>query len=92
LEKFVPPVEYTQQYMSNLITNLRAFVRRDFHMSAGMYYLIESFYRSITQGTPVPIPYREILLTANIMDEIFEQVGQARPRMSEAYPVCPNVM
>jgi len=40
--------------------------------------LIESFYRSITQGTPVPIPYREILLTARIMDAIFEQLGARR--------------
>ena len=36
--------------------------------------LIEQFYRSITAGTPVPIPYREILLTATIMDEVFAQL------------------
>ena len=29
----------------------------------GMKYLIESFYHSIRQGTPLPIPYGEILLT-----------------------------
>jgi predicted dehydrogenase len=86
LEKFVPPVDYAQQYMSNLVTNLCAFVKRDFHMSTGMYYLIESFYRSITKGTPVPIPYREILLTSKIMDEIFAQIDQARAHISETYP------
>jgi hypothetical protein len=47
-------------------------------MSAGLYYLIKSFYRSITLGEPVPIPYREILVTAKIMDEIFAQI-QAEP-------------
>jgi predicted dehydrogenase len=78
LEKFLPPVNYTRQYLSNLALNVRAFLGRDFHMSAGMYYLIESFYRSILQGTPVPIPYREILLTARIMDEIFEQLNDRR--------------
>ena len=77
LEKFGPPVNFARQYMNNLAVGLRAFLRRDFHMSAGMYYLIESFYRSITQGAPVPIPYREILLTAKIMDDIFEQLKKS---------------
>ena len=76
LEKFVPPIEYSRQYLKNLSTNLRAFIKRDFHMSAGMHYLIESFYRSIGQGTPLPIPYREILLTAKIMEDIFLQINE----------------
>jgi hypothetical protein len=45
-------------------------------MKSGMKYLIESFYRSIVEDTPVPIPYREILLTARIMDAIFAQLDQ----------------
>ena len=76
LEKFVPPVEYSRQYLKNLAMNAKAFLNRDFHMSAGMHYLTESFYRSIVQGTPVPIPYREILLTAKIMDEIFLRLSE----------------
>jgi hypothetical protein len=40
--------------------------------------LIESFYQSIVEGTSVPIPYREILLTAQIMDAIFNQLDAAR--------------
>ena len=47
-------------------------------MDSGMKYLIESFYRSVREGGPVPIPYREILLTARIMDAIFEQMGTNR--------------
>ena len=43
-------------------------------MKSGLKYLIESFYRSIVEGTSVPIPYREILLTARIMDTIFAQL------------------
>jgi len=78
LEMFVPPVNFAKQDMNNFFTNIRAFLRRDFHMSAGMYYLIDSFYRSITQGAPVPIPYREILLTARIMDDIFLQLEQSQ--------------
>lgn len=80
LEKFVPPVNFAQQYVNNLVTSVRAFLERDFHMSAGMHYLIESFYRSIAQDTPVPIPYREILLTARIMDDIFVQLDDRRVR------------
>jgi len=75
LEKFIPPVNFAQQYINNLATNVRAFLKRDFHMSGGMHYLIESFYRSITQDSPVPIPYREILVTARIMDAIFDQLS-----------------
>jgi predicted dehydrogenase len=74
LEKFVPPVIFAEQHLGNLIGNVRTFLARDFHMKSGMKYLIESFYRSIMQGTPVPIPYREILLTARIMDAIFDQL------------------
>jgi len=44
-------------------------------MKSGMKYLIESFYRSIVDGAPNPIPHSEILLTARIMDMIFAQLG-----------------
>ena len=74
-EKFVPQLKFAQQHLGNLMTNVRSFLARDFHMKSGMKYLIESFYRSITDGAPLPIPYREILLTATIMDEIFEQLA-----------------
>ncbi len=73
-EKFIPPVTFAKQYLSNLNTNLKSFFARDFHMKSGMKFLIESFYRSIVEDTPVPIPYREVLLTARIMDSIFVQL------------------
>jgi predicted dehydrogenase len=77
-EKFVPPVRFARQYCGNVMTNLRTFMARDFQMKSGMKYLIEAFYRSITEGTPVPIPYREILLTSRIMDAIFTQLQAQR--------------
>ena len=43
-------------------------------MKSGMKYLIQAFYESITANTSVPIPYREILMTARIMDSIFAQI------------------
>jgi len=50
-------------------------------MKAGMRSLIESFGRSIVEGTRVPIPYREILLTTRIMDAIFAQLDAQRQRV-----------
>jgi hypothetical protein len=48
-----------------------------------MKELIERFYNSIRKGDPLPIPYREILLTARIMDEIFAQLYPAQAQRSE---------
>jgi predicted dehydrogenase len=77
-EKFIPPVLLASQLFGNLATNMRKFLANDFHMKSGMKCLIESFYRSIVEGTPPPIPYREILLTARIMDVIFAQLDVQR--------------
>lgn len=75
LERFVPPLTCAGQYLSNFFENVRLFGVRDFHMNAGKRYLVESFYRSITEQSPVPIPPREILLTSRIMDGIFEGIS-----------------
>lgn len=78
LEQFIPPVDFARQYLGNLRTNLRLFLANDFHVKSGMKYLIQSFYYSVYEGAPLPIPYREILLTARIMDLIFEQMGTSK--------------
>ena len=77
-DKFIPPVVFAKQYLGNLLTNAKLFLRRDFHMDSGMRFLIASFYSSIVEEAPPPIPYREILLTARIMDAIFEQINASR--------------
>jgi len=74
VEKFVPPLTMAKQEISNAFTNVRRFLKRDFHMKSGMKYLIESFYEAIVKDVPVPVPYREIILTAHIMDQIFGQL------------------
>jgi hypothetical protein len=61
-------------------------------MKSGMKYLIESFYRSIIQDTPVPIPYREILLTARIMDAIFDQLGARRSQVRFEFQVPDQIV
>jgi predicted dehydrogenase len=74
---FVPPVIFAGQYIRNLAKNMGRFVTNDFHLpnEAGLLALIKAFYESVTRGTPVPIPYREILLTSRIMDAAFEQIN-----------------
>ena len=74
-ERFLPPVIFARQYLGNALGNARRFLANDFHMEAGKKALIEAFYRSIREGVAPPIPFREILLTARLMDAIFEQVG-----------------
>jgi predicted dehydrogenase len=74
-ERFVPPVTFARQYVANLGRNLGLFLRNDFHMESGKKELIAAFYRSIRTGGAVPIPYREILATAHVMDSIVTQLG-----------------
>jgi predicted dehydrogenase len=90
-DKFVPPVLFAKQHLRNLINNLGLFLARDFHMDGSMKHLIEAFYHSIEQDTPVPIPYREILLTSRIMDVIFEQLqaGRAQHVDSHVFNMAP---
>ncbi len=86
LEKFVPPVILAEQHLENLLRNVKTFLARDFQMKSGMKYLIEAFYRSIIEDGPVPIPYREILLTARMMDAIFAQLATTRPIVDAESP------
>ena len=47
-------------------------------MKSGMKHLIEAFYRSITENTPGPIRYEEIILTARIMDQTSRSTKHAQ--------------
>lgn len=75
-EKILPSAIFASQNLANCVRNLKYLLKNDFHMKYGMKTLIESFYRSINENSSPPIPYREILLTARIMDAIFEQVAE----------------
>src|ERR1019366_1403856 len=78
LEQFVPPWNCAKQYVGNALGNMKKFAKADFQAEYGMKFLIRAFYRSISEGRPVPIPYHEILRTSRIMDEIFSQLSSAR--------------
>jgi predicted dehydrogenase len=78
LDKFIPPIDFAKQYAVNSMNNIYNFLKKDFHMKSGMKYLIESFYRSVSNDTPLPISYKEIILTSKIMDAIFAQIYSHR--------------
>jgi len=74
LSYFIPPLRSAREHFQNAGRNVANFVRRRLYQDFGMKELIERFYNSIRLSKPVPIPYREIILTAQIMDEIFAQI------------------
>jgi predicted dehydrogenase len=81
LEQFLPPWSYAKQYAMNSLSNMKKFLKADFQEGYSMKFLVQSFYRSISDGAPLPIPYSEIRRTARIMDEVFSQLrsGAGRP-------------
>ena len=78
LEQFIGPWDYAKQYMAGSLQNIGKFIRADFQQGYRYRMLIQTFYRAITTGSPVPIPYPEILRTSRIMDEIFSQLNSAK--------------
>ncbi|HET6888773.1 MAG TPA: Gfo/Idh/MocA family oxidoreductase [Candidatus Udaeobacter sp.] len=84
LTYFVPPIRAARQHLRNARINITNFVRQRLHQDSGMKELIERLYNSIRSGSPPPIPYREIILTARIMDEIFVQIhGGQKPEAGQ---------
>lgn len=74
----LPLLAYVKQYVENLGVNIKKFMMRDFHLpfEAGMKTLIEAFYKSVRYNAPLPISYKEIILTSIIMDSIFAKINQ----------------
>jgi predicted dehydrogenase len=78
LTYFVPPLQKAYEHLGNAGSNITNFLRKRLYQDFGMKELIERFYNSIRLGSAPPIPYREIVLTARIMDEIFAQIYPGR--------------
>jgi predicted dehydrogenase len=81
LTYFVPPLKNAREHLRNLRLNITNFLRRRLYQDFGMKELIERFYNSIRLAAPLPIPYREIILTARIMNEIFAQIYPSQERV-----------
>jgi predicted dehydrogenase len=87
LDKFLPQWIAAGQYARSSLRNMRLFLARDFHMESSKKHLMEAFYASIAgKRAEVPIPYAQILMTARIMESIFEQIraGAESRRVQEA--------
>jgi predicted dehydrogenase len=69
----IPPIVSAREHVRNARRNAIGIFRQRLHQDSGMKELIHQFYGSITGRGPAPIPYREIVLTARIMDAIFAQ-------------------
>ena len=72
----VPQINSTKAHFANLRRNAVNILSWRLHQDYGMKELIDRFYRSISNHGAPPIPYREIVLTARIMDSIFAQCVQ----------------
>jgi len=83
LTYFIPPLVSAREHFRNAGMNIINFGRRKLYQDFGMKELIERFYSSIRSNNPSPIPYREILLTARIMEEIFDRIYPERIQKSE---------
>jgi len=78
LTYFIPPLKLAWQNLGNARVNITNFIRRRLYQDFGMTELIRRFYDAIGTGGQPPIAYREIILTARLMDEIFAQVYPER--------------
>jgi predicted dehydrogenase len=76
LTYFIPPIRNALQYARAACENIRSFATQRLYQDHGMRELIERFYDSVRNNKPPPIPYREIVLVARIMDEIFCQINR----------------
>jgi predicted dehydrogenase len=74
LTYLVPPVKSARQYFASSWRNAVNILRWRLYQDAGMKELIQRFHHSISGGGSPPIPYREIALTARIMDSVFDQI------------------
>jgi predicted dehydrogenase len=82
LTYFVPALKNAREHFRNARVNIGNFLSTRLYQDFGMKELIERFYKSIRLESTLPIPYREIILTARIMDEIFVQIYPERNQRS----------
>ena len=74
--RLVPAFGQAAQFAKQGAKNLRRYAKSDFHFFAGLNHLLRLFYESIANGTEEPIPHRDILRIAWMLDEVFAQAPQ----------------
>jgi predicted dehydrogenase len=96
LTYLLPPLLAARAQLRNAWQNVTGIARQRIYQDSGMTALVERFHRAIASGGPPPIPYREVLLTARIMDEAFSQMRAGTAcgfdRASAAEPTVAEVV
>lgn len=87
LNYFISPRTIGKQYFINARRNVNRFIKNEFHMDYGRRQLVQKFYKAILEDIEEPIPYKEIVLTARIMDDIFRQIAGNMIRSPHLDPV-----
>lgn len=64
------------QYFRQGATNTIGFARSEYHVLAGLGFLIDAFYDSIRQDGPVPVPYDDLLKVAAMSDAVFARLHE----------------
>lgn len=92
LTYLLPPLLAAREHLRNAWQNTIGIFRRRIYQDSGMKELIERFHLAVGAGGPPPIPYREVLLTAHIMDAIFERMrdGGQGPLGAATLPKAPG--
>ncbi|MGA2243438.1 MAG: Gfo/Idh/MocA family oxidoreductase [Verrucomicrobiota bacterium] len=92
LTYWLPPLKNARQHFHNARCNFVNFLNGRLHQDSGMKELIERFYLCLRNRGAPPLPGREILLTARIMDEVFAQIypSQASGPPAVAAPATPK--
>ena len=79
LTYLVPPIIAAREHLASGWRNFVGILRQDIYQDSGMTALVDRFHAAIASGGPPPIPYREVLLTARIMDAVFAGMRDAGP-------------
>jgi predicted dehydrogenase len=78
LGRLVPAFQSAAGYAREGVKNVSMFGKSKFHFFVGYGELFRRFYRSLQDGSPLPISHRDILRTSWMLDEVFAQVTPKR--------------
>lgn len=68
------PIKIGKQYRKEGWDNLKGLYRQNVRGDYGIHKLTSDFYKAVLGEGPLPISYREILLTSKIMESVFENI------------------
>ena len=74
--RLFPAATSAKQLLGNFASNLNAFRKYEFHYFQGMRSLLQAYYLSILNDSPVPISQKDILRTCEIMDTIIVAINK----------------